>query len=178
MDSSFNVFEFALEQSKFSTEAKTTWIANTDVHNRHNAYNEGFDWNTDPALVSLTPTVRAGYDRKEYRVRIYRANFFRRGDVVQYIPASGTTLVGANQSMYKILNAEATFFEIGAVATHDGRFRPLIFDDTSNSSHIFQVLVRSGINRVTTTYGNPDVETPYSGGFLDADVLYLSLIHI
>ena len=29
MDSSFNVFEFALEQSKFSTEAKTTWIANT-----------------------------------------------------------------------------------------------------------------------------------------------------
>ena len=172
MDSSFNVFEFALEQSKFSTEAKTTWIANTDVHNRHNAYNEGFDWNTDPALVSLTPTVRAGYDRKEYRVRIYRANFFRRGDVVQYIPASGTTLVGANQAMYKILNAEATFFEIGAVATHDGRFRPLIFDDTSNSSHIFQVLVRSGINRVTTTYGNPDVETPYSGGFLDADVLY------
>ena len=173
MDSSINVFEFALEQSKFSTEAKTTWIANTDVHNRHVVYNEGFDWNTDPALVSLTPTVRAGYDRAEFRVRIYRANFFRRGDVVQYIPASGSTLVGTTgQSLYYILNAEATFFEIGAVPTHDGRFRALEFDDTAASSHIFQVLVRSGINRATTTYGNPDVETPYSGGFLDADVLY------
>ena len=173
MDSSINVFEFALEQSKFSTEAKTTWIANTDVHNRHVVYNEGFDWNTDPALVSLTPTVRAGYDRAEFRVRIYRANFFRRGDVVQYIPASGSTLGGTTgQSLYYILNAEATFFEIGAVPTHDGRFRALEFDDTATSSHIFQVLVRSGINRATTTYGNPDVETPYSGGFLDADVLY------
>ena len=172
MDSSINVFEFALEQSKFSTEAKTTWIANTDVHNRHNAYNEGFDWNTDPALVSLTPTVRAGYDRKEFRIRIYRANFFRRGDVVQYIPASGSTIGGANQAMYYILNAEATFFEIGAVATHDGRFRALRFDDTVSTSHIFQVLVRSGINRATTVYGDPNVETPYSGGFVDADVLY------
>ena len=173
MDSSINVFEFALEQSKFSTEAKTTWIANTDVHNRHVVYNEGFDWNTDPALVSLTPTVRAGYDRAEFRVRIYRANFFRRGDVVQYIPASGSTLGGTTgQSLYYILNAEATFFEIGAVPTHDGRFRALEFDDTAASSHIFQVLVRSGINRATTTYGDPNVETPYSGGFLDADVLY------
>ncbi len=172
MDSSVNVFEFALEQSKFSTEAKTTWIANTDVHNRHNAYNEGFDWNTDPALVSLTPTVRAGYDRKEFRIRIYRANFFRRGDVVQYIPASGSTIGGADQAMYYILNAEATFFEIGAVATHDGRFRALRFDDTVSTSHIFQVLVRSGISRATTVYGDPNVETPYSGGFVDADVLY------
>ena len=172
MDSSINPFEFALERSVFPTEAKTTFVPSTDVVNLSTLYDEGFDWNTDPQLVVLTPTVPSGYDRAEYRVRINRANFFRRGDVIQYIPSSGNLLTGINQSFYYVLNADATFFEIGELPHHDGRYREFTLDTADTNEHLFQVVVRSGIERITTTYGNPPTGTPIQGGFVNADILY------
>jgi len=172
MDSSINPFEYALERSQFPTETKATFVPSTDVVNLSTTYDEGYDWNTDPQLVVLTPTVPVGYDRAEYRVRINRANFFRRGDVVQYIPTSGNLLSGINQTYYYILNADSTFFEIGEYSTHDVRYQPFALDTSDTNQHLFQVVVRSGIVRETTTYGNPDNTTPIQGGILNADVLY------
>ena len=147
-------------------------MPSTDVVNLSTLYDEGFDWNTDPQLVVLTPTVPSGYDRAEYRVRINRANFFRRGDVIQYIPSSGNLLTGINQSFYYVLNADATFFEIGELPHHDGRYREFTLDTADTNEHLFQVVVRSGIERITTTYGNPPTGTPIQGGFVNADILY------
>ena len=172
MDSSINPFEFALERSIFPTEAKTTFVPSTDVVNLSTTYDEGFDWNTDPQLVVLTPTVPVGYDRAEFRVRINRANFFRRGDVVQYIPSSGSLLGGINQVYYYVLNADASFFEIGEFSTHDARYQSFALDTSDTNQHLFQVVVRSGVERETTTYGNPPTDTPYQGGFITADILY------
>ena len=103
MDSSLNPIEFALELSKFPTEASVTWIPSTDAENLGKTYQMGIDYNTDPALVVLTPTVDVGFDRAEYRVRINRGNQFRRGDILTYIPASQTSVSAfATQSYWYV----------------------------------------------------------------------------
>jgi len=175
IDSSINPIEYALELSKFPTEAKVTFIASTDVQNLSNSYEMGVDYNTDPALVSLTPVVDVGFDRQEDRIRINRTNFFRRGDILQYIPVQGaTTLSGVGdigQSYYYVITGTATWFEIGRHYIHDGRFRDLSADTANTGSHQMQVVRRSGVNRATIKYPEDPSETPIQGGFNPADVL-------
>ena len=87
IDSSINPVEYALETSKFPTEGSVTWVPSTDAVNISTTYELGYDYNTDPALVTLTPIVPVGFDRAEYRVRINRANSFRRGDILPVYPS-------------------------------------------------------------------------------------------
>ena len=139
--------------SKFPTNASVQFIPSTDVVNRLTRYETGWDYNTDPALVTLTPEVRVGFDRSEYRIRINRANQFRRGDVLSYIPASDTSLTGlTGQTYFYCLTATAQWFEIGASYIHDGRFRILQVDSSNDGAQIMQVVRRSGITRSTSTY--------------------------
>ena len=74
IDSSINPVEYALETSKFPTEGSVTWVPSSDAVNISTTYELGYDYNTDPALVTLTPIVPVGFDRAEYRVRINRTN--------------------------------------------------------------------------------------------------------
>ena len=169
MDSSLNPIEFALELSKFPTEASVTWIPSTDAENLGKTYQMGIDYNTDPALVVLTPTVEVGYDRAEYRVRINRANQFRRGDILTYIPASQTSVTAfTNQPYWYVMTATAQWFEVGAHYIHDGRFRNVTVDTNNSGSQIFSVVRRSGITRTAPVYPSDPSETP----------IQLSLIHI
>ena len=62
LDSSFNCLEFAIERATFPTDNLVTFNAATDVTNYSNKYDEGVDYNTDPALVNLTPTIEVGYE--------------------------------------------------------------------------------------------------------------------
>ena len=174
IDSSLNPLEYALELSKFPTEAKVTFIASTDVQNLSNLYEMGVDYNTDPALVSLTPVVDVGFERQEDRIRINRPNFFRRGDILQYIPGGNASLAGVadvGQSLFYVITATATWFEIGRHYIHDGRFKDFAADTTNVGSQIFQVVRRSGVVRNTIEYPEDPSETPIQGGFNPADVL-------
>ena len=173
IDSSLNPLQFALERSKFPTEASITFIASSHAQNIKNTYEMGVDYNTDPALVTLTPLVDVGYERAEYRIRINRPNNFRRGDVLQYIPASQTSLEGlGNQTYFYCLTATAQWFEIGGHYIHDGRYKKLEVDLTNGGAQIFAVVRRSGIDRATTVYPIDPSDTPIQGGFNPADVLY------
>ena len=173
IDSSLNPLEFSLERSQFPTEASVTFVASTDAQNISNHYEMGIDYNTDPALVTLTPLVDVGYERAEYRIRINRANFFRRGDILQYIPASQNSLTGlSGQAFFYCITATADWFEIGAHYIHDGRFKRLEVDLTNAGQQIFAVTRRSGIARATTVFPSDPSDTPISGGFNPADVLY------
>jgi len=173
MDSSLNPIEYALELSKFPTEASVFWIPSTDAQNLGSTYQMGIDYNTDPALVVLTPTVEVGYDRAEYRVRINRANQFRRGDILTYIPASQTSVAAfANQPYWYVMTATAQWFEVGAHYIHDGRFREVYVDTSNSGSQIFSVVRRSGITRTTPVFPADPSETPIQGGFNPADVIY------
>ena len=173
MDSSLNPIEFALELSKFPTEASVTWIPSTDAENLGKTYQMGIDYNTDPALVVLTPTVDVGFDRAEYRVRINRGNQFRRGDILTYIPASQTSVTAfTNQPYWYVMTATAQWFEVGAHYIHDGRFREVFVDTNNSGSQIFSVVRRSGITRTAPVYPSDPSETPIQGGFNPADVIY------
>ena len=173
VDSSLNPIEFALERSTFATEARIQFISSTDVVNLSNKYEVGKDWNTDPALVLLTPEVEVGFERAEYRVRINRANNFRRGDILSYIPASQTSLQGlATQPYFYCLTATAEWFEIGVSPIHDGRFRTFQLDTSNSGAQIFAVERRSGINRTAPTYPSDPSVTPIQGGFNPADVIF------
>ena len=172
IDSSLNPLEFALERSQFPTEAKVTFIPSTDLQNLRTTYEMGVDYNTDPSLVSLTPVVDVGFDRAEYRIRINRGNQFRRGDILQYIPGSETSVGGLDgQAFFYCITATATWFEIGAHYIHDGRFKTLEADTLNSGAQIFAVSRRSGINRATTVFPQDPSDTPIQGGFNPADVL-------
>ena len=172
MDSSLNCLEFALERSSFPSENIVTFVASTDAVNYTNTYDEGNDYNTDPALVLLTPTIEVGFEREENRVRINRTNFFRRGDLLTYTLASANTLDGANdQDFYYVLNAQADWFEIARMPQHDGRYRPFRLDTTNSGNQRFSTARRSGIIRNTINFGSRDIQTPISAGFNIADVL-------
>ena len=173
IDSSLNPIEYALEMSQFPTEARVTFVPNTDCTNRVTKYEMGVDYNTDPELVSLTPEIDVGFDRAEYRIRIERGNQFRRGDILKYIPASQPSLSGlANQEYFYCLTATAEWFEIGASYIHDGRFRLLQVDTSNSGSHIFAVERRSGITRSAESFPTYTSETPIQGGFNAADVVF------
>ncbi|OUV52688.1 MAG: hypothetical protein CBC73_05355 [Flavobacteriales bacterium TMED113] len=173
MDSSLNPIEYALELSKFPTEASVTWIPSTDAENLGKTYQMGIDYNTDPALVVLTPTVDVGFDRAEYRVRVNRANQFRRGDILTYIPASQTSVTAfTTQPYWYVMTATAQWFEIGAHYIHDGRHRNVTVDTNNSGSQIFSVVRRSGITRTSPVFPSDPSETPIQGGFNPADVIY------
>jgi len=173
IDSSINSVEYALETSKFPTEGSVTWVPSTDAVNISTKYELGYDYNTDPALVTLTPIVPVGFDRAEYRVRINRANSFRRGDILQYIPASETSVKAfAGQSYWYVMTATATWFEVGAHYMHDGRFRRIEVDTSNSGQQIFSVVRRSGITRQTPVFPADPSQTPIQGGFNPADVIY------
>ena len=173
IDSSINPVEYALETSKFPTEGSVTWVPSTDAVNIKTTYELGYDYNTDPALVTLTPIVPVGFDRAEYRVRINRTNSFRRGDILQYIPASETSVTAfAGQSYWYVMTATATWFEVGAHYMHDGRFRRIEVDTTNTGQQIFSVVRRSGIDRTAPVYPADPSQTPIQGGFNPADVIY------
>ena len=172
IDSSLNPLEFALERSEFPTEASVTFIPSSDLQNLSTTYEMGVDYNTDPSLVSLTPVVDVGYDRAEYRIRINRGNQFRRGDILQYIPASETSVDGLDgQTFFYCITATPTWFEIGAHYIHDGRFKLLEADTLNSGAQIFAVSRRSGITRATTVFPEDPSDTPIQGGFNPADVL-------
>ena len=173
IDSSINNVEYSLETSKFPTEGSVTFIASSDVQNISTQYEMGVDYNTDPALVVLTPLIDTGFDRAEYRVRINRTNSFRRGDILQYIPASETSLAGfAKQTYWYVITATAQWFEIGAHYIHDGRFREVTIDTANTGSQIFAITRRSGIARNTISYPSDPSQTPIQGGFNPADVIF------
>ena len=173
IDSSLNCVEYSLETSKFPTEGSVTWVPSSDAVNISTKYELGYDYNTDPALVTLTPIVPVGFDRSEYRVRIYRVNSFRRGDILQYIPASETSVKEfAGQTYWYVMTATAQWFEIGAHYIHDGRFRKLEVDTTNSGQQIFSVVRRTGIDRTTPQYPADPSQTPIQGGFNPADVIY------
>ena len=172
MDSSFNCLEFSIERGTFPSDNVVTFVASTDAQNLTNSYNEGEDYNTDPALVLLTPTIEVGWEREENRVRINRTNFFRRGDVLRYVLASAVSLDGANdQAYYYVLNAEPQWFEISRMPKHDARFRDFALDLTNTGNQQFFTARRAGVTRVTNDYGTRDIQTPISAGFNIADVL-------
>lgn len=173
IDSSINCVEYSLETSKFPTEGSVTFIPSSDCQNFKRLYETGEDYNTDPALVSLTPVVPVGFDRAEYRIRINRTNSFRRGDILQYIPASTNSVKAfTNQPYWYVMTATAQWFEVGAHYIHDGRFRQLEVDLSNNGSQIFAVVRRSGITRNTISYPADPSQTPIQGGFNPADVIY------
>ena len=173
IDSSINPVEYALETSKFPTEGSVTWVPSTDAVNISTKYELGYDYNTDPALVTLTPIVPVGFDRAEYRIRINRTNSFRRGDILQYIPASETSVTAfAGQSYWYVMTATPQWFEVGAHYMHDGRFRRVEVDTTNTGQQIFSVVRRSGINRTAPKYPADPSQTPIQGGFNPADVIY------
>ena len=173
IDSSINAIEYSLETSKFPTEGSVTWVPSSDAVNINTQYELGYDYNTDPALVSLTPIVPVGFDRAEYRIRINRTNSFRRGDILQYIPASETSVAAfAGQPYWYVMTATAQWFEVGAHYMHDGRFRRVEVNTANTGQQIFSVVRRSGIARNTILYPSDPSQTPIQGGFNPADVIY------
>ena len=172
IDSSLNLAYFALSRSQPPSTNSVTYINSTDAQNLTNLYNEGEDYNTDPELILLTPTIEVGFERRENVVRINRPNFFSRGDILQYIPASDDIEQNLqDQEYYYVLNAQPQWFEIAREIRHDARFREFALDTGLIGQMILQTTVRSGISRKSTTYGNPDIDTPISAGFNLADVL-------
>ena len=173
IDSSLNAIEYSLETSEFPTEGSVTWVPSSDAVNISTKYELGYDYNTDPALVILTPIVPVGFDRAEYRVRINRTNSFRRGDILQYIPASETSVAAfAGQSYWYVITATPQWFEVGAHYMHDGRFRKIEVDTTNTGQQIFAIVRRSGIARQTPLFPADPSQTPIQGGFNPADVIY------
>ena len=172
MDASINVAEFALTRGTPPTNNTITWINNTHATNDRNLYDEGNDWNTDPDLVLNTPTVEVGFERREHRVKITRPNFYSRGDVLTYVPASADIEQGLQgQNWFYVLNATPTYFEIAREIRHDARYSRFRVDTLTTGQQQFAVDVRSGIERATTTFGVRDIDTPISGGFNIADVV-------
>ena len=172
IDSSLNLAYYSLSRSQPASGNATTYINNSDVQNLTNLYDEGEDYNTDPELILLTPTIEVGFERRENVIRINRANFFSRGDIVQYIPASDDIEQGLQgQEYFYVLNAQPQWFEISKEIRHDARFRPFALDTNLLGQQRLQTVVRSGITRVGTTYGERDIDTPISAGFSLADIL-------
>ncbi|UNH61325.1 baseplate wedge initiator [Synechococcus phage S-SZBM1] len=172
IDSSLNLAYFALSRSKAPSTNAVTYINSTDVQNLTNLYDEGEDYNTDPELILLTPTIEVGFERRENVLRINRPNFFSRGDIVQYIPASNDIEQSLqDQEYYYILNAQPQWFEVAREIRHDARFKAFAVDTGLTGQMILQTTVRSGISRQGTTYGQPDIDTPISAGFNLADIL-------
>ena len=172
MDASINVAEFALTRGTPPTNNTITWINNTHATNDRNLYDEGNDWNTDPDLVLNTPTVEVGFERREHRVKITRPNFYSRGDVLTYVPASSDIEKGLQgQNWFYVLNATPSYFEISREIRHDARYSRFRVDTLTTGQQQFAVDVRSGIERATTTFGVRDIDTPVSGGFNIADVV-------
>jgi len=173
IDSSINCIEYSLETSNFPTEGSVTWVPSSDAVNINTKYELGFDYNTDPALVTLTPIVPVGFDRAEYRVRINRVNSFRRGDILQYIPASETSVAAfTNQTYWYVMTATPQWFEVGAHYMHDGRFRRVEVNTANTGQQIFSVVRRTGIDRSTPLFPADPSQTPIQGGFNPADVIY------
>ncbi len=173
IDSSINCIEYSLETSNFPTEGSVTWVPSSDAVNINTKYELGFDYNTDPALVTLTPIVPVGFDRAEYRVRINRVNSFRRGDILQYIPASETSVAAfTGQTYWYVMTATPQWFEVGAHYMHDGRFRRVEVNTANTGQQIFSVVRRTGINRSTPLFPADPSQTPIQGGFNPADVIY------
>ena len=173
IDSSINAIEYSLETSKFPTEGSVTWVPSSDAVNINTKYELGYDYNTDPALVTLTPIVPVGFDRAEYRVRINRVNSFRRGDILQYIPASETSVAAfTGQTYWYVMTATAQWFEVGAHYMHDGRFRRIEVNTANTGQQIFSVVRRTGIDRSASLFPADPSQTPIQGGFNPADVIY------
>ena len=173
IDSSLNSIEYSLETSNFPTEGTVTWVPSSDAVNISNKYELGYDYNTDPALVTLTPIVPVGFDRAEYRVRINRTNSFRRGDILQYIPASETSVAAfTTQTYWYVMTATPQWFEVGAHYMHDGRFRKVEVDTNNTGQQIFSIVRRTGIARQTPLFPADPSQTPIQGGFNPADVIY------
>ena len=172
IDASTNPINFALTRSTPPTNNNLIWVNSTHAQNLQNLYDEGNDWNTDPELVLNTPTVEVGFERRENRVKITRPNFYSRGDVLTYVPASADIERGLQgQSWFYVLNATPQYFEIAREIRHDARYSDFDVDLSTGGQQRFQIDVRSGIYRETTTYGTRDIDTPISGGFNLADVV-------
>ena len=172
IDSCTNPINFALTRSTPPTNNSLIWVNSTHAQNLQNNYDEGTDWNTDPELVLNTPTVEVGFERRENRVKITRPNFYSRGDVLTYVPASSDVEQGLQgQSWFYVLNATPQFFEIAREIRHDARYSDFDLDLSTGGQQRFNVDVRSGIEREATTFGDRDIDTPISGGFNLADVV-------
>ena len=120
----------------------------------------------------MTPTIEVGFERRESVVRITRPNFFSRGDIVAYIPASGQIEPALqDQSYYYVLNATAEWFEIAREIRHDARYRLFELDRNLTGQQRLQTVVRQGIIVPTATYPMRDLDQPISAGFNTADIL-------
>ena len=172
IDSSINLAYHGLNRSAPPSNNQVTFINSTDATNLQNLYDEGEDYNTDPELVLLTPTIEVGFERRESVVRITRPNFFSRGDIVAYIPASGQIEPALqDQSYYYVLNATAEWFEIAREIRHDARYRLFELDRNLTGQQRLQTVVRQGIIVPTATYPMRDLDQPISAGFNTADIL-------
>ena len=172
IDSSLNLAYHALNRSAPPSNNQVTFINSTDATNLQNLYDEGEDYNTDPELVLLTPTIEVGFERRESVVRITRPNFFSRGDIVAYIPASGQIEPALqDQTYYYVLNATAEWFEIAREIRHDARYRLFELDRNLTGQQRVQTVVRQGIIVPTATYPMRDLDQPISAGFNTADIL-------
>ena len=120
----------------------------------------------------MTPTIEVGFERRESVVRVTRPNFFSRGDIVAYVPASGQIEPAlSDQSYYYVLNATAEWFEIAREIRHDARYRLFELDRNLTGQQRVQTVVRQGIIVPTATYPMRDLDQPISAGFNTADIL-------
>ena len=172
IDSSLNLAYHGLNRSAPPSNNQVTFINSTDATNLQNLYDEGEDYNTDPELVLLTPTIEVGFERRESVVRVTRPNFFSRGDIVAYVPASGQIEPAlSDQDYYYVLNATAEWFEIAREIRHDARYRLFELDRNLTGQQRVQTVVRQGIIVPTATYAMRDLDQPISAGFNTADIL-------
>ena len=120
----------------------------------------------------MTPTIEVGFERRESVVRITRPNFFFRGDILAYVPASGQIEQSLqDQQYYYVLNATADWFEIAREIKHDARYRLLQLNKSLTGQLRLQTVVRSGISLPAAQYPMRDLEQPISAGFNVADIL-------
>ena len=172
IDSSLNLAYHGLNRSAPPSNNLVNYINSTDVTNLQNLYDEGEDYNTDPELILLTPTIEVGFERRESVVRITRPNFFFRGDIVAYVPASGQIEQSLqDQQYYYVLNATADWFEIAREIKHDARYRLFQLNKSLTGQQRLQTVVRSGISLPAAQYPMRDLEQPISAGFNVADIL-------
>lgn len=172
IDSSLNLAYFAISRGTPPSQNSVQWTNNVHATNQQNLYDEGTDWNTDPDLIINTPNIEVQFERRENRIVIQRPNFFSRGDQLQYVVASGDIEPAfSGQDYFYVLNATPTQFEITKEIRHDARFRDFAVDTALTGTQQLQSPVRSGIDRVATTYGTRDIDNPISAGFNLADVV-------
>ena len=172
IDSSINLVYHALNRSQAPSTNKIDYINSTDITNMTNLYNEGEDYNTDPELILLTPTIEVGFERRENTVTVHKPNFFSRGDVLAYVPASQDLDPSLqDQTYYYVLNAEADYFEVTREKRHDARYKQFAFDKSLDGQQRLQTVVRSGISMPALTQPVRDNSQPISAGFNTADYL-------